>query len=160
MNARAELYAYGTAAFDTGVPPVIHDRLTKLLNAYKAEVLREGANALVAGPVDSLVSAAAAWVEAVETLRRIADEIDAPKSSEALSGLFERLGPPKQTEPGAIEYGVAFKANEQDDIEVHTPTDSRHEAEARVTRYLDMYPTAYLVQRTVRHGAWTDVAAS
>jgi hypothetical protein len=44
MSARDELYAYGTAAFETGVPPVIHEHLTKLLNAYKAEVLREGAD--------------------------------------------------------------------------------------------------------------------
>jgi chromosome segregation ATPase len=43
----------------------------------RAEVLREAANALVAGPVDSLVSAPAAWVEAIETLRRMADDIEA-----------------------------------------------------------------------------------
>lgn len=44
------------------------------LRADRSAVLREAANALVAGPVDSLVSAPAAWVEAIETLRRMADE--------------------------------------------------------------------------------------
>lgn len=42
--------------------------------APRAEVLREAANALVAGPVDSLVSAPAAWVEAIELLRSMADD--------------------------------------------------------------------------------------
>ncbi|MGW3825742.1 hypothetical protein ACWEAF_26400 [Streptomyces sp. NPDC005071] len=50
------------------------------LRADRAAILREAANALVAGPVDSLVSAPAAWTEAIETLRRMADDIetDAP----------------------------------------------------------------------------------
>lgn len=47
MSARDELYAYGTAAFDTGVPPVVHEHLTKLLDAYKAEVLRQESDAIV-----------------------------------------------------------------------------------------------------------------
>ncbi|MEU6661229.1 hypothetical protein [Streptomyces sp. NPDC046821] len=44
--------------------------------ADRAAVLREAANGLaVLGPVDSLVSAPAAWTEAIETLRRMADQI-------------------------------------------------------------------------------------
>ncbi|MFF9271113.1 hypothetical protein [Streptomyces rochei] len=43
--------------------------------ADRAAVLRDAANALaVLGPVDSLVSGPKAWAEAVETLRRMADE--------------------------------------------------------------------------------------
>ncbi|MFE9363709.1 hypothetical protein ACFYNN_13010 [Streptomyces sp. NPDC006978] len=42
----------------------------------RAEVLREAANGLAAlGPLDSLVSAPAAWTEAIETLRRMADQM-------------------------------------------------------------------------------------
>lgn len=37
MSARDELYAYGTAAFDTGVPPVVHEQLTKLIDDVIAE---------------------------------------------------------------------------------------------------------------------------
>jgi hypothetical protein len=44
--------------------------------ADRAAVLREAANGLAAlGPLDSLVSAPAAWTEAIETLRRMADQI-------------------------------------------------------------------------------------
>ncbi|MFD8075861.1 hypothetical protein ACFV3E_24795 [Streptomyces sp. NPDC059718] len=47
----------------------------RLANRYRAEVLREVANAFAAlGPEDSLVSAPEAWTEAIETLRRMADE--------------------------------------------------------------------------------------
>lgn len=41
----------------------------------RADVLREAANSLAClGPEDSLVSGPTAWTEAVETLRRMADE--------------------------------------------------------------------------------------
>jgi hypothetical protein len=44
--------------------------------ADRAAVLREAANGLAAlGPLDSLVSAPAAWAEAIETVRRMADQI-------------------------------------------------------------------------------------
>ncbi|MFB7707950.1 hypothetical protein [Streptomyces sp. NPDC056105] len=58
--------------------------------ADRAAVLREAANGLAAlGPLDSLVSAPAAWTEAIETLRRMADQIAEdelrPKAAAALS---------------------------------------------------------------------------
>jgi hypothetical protein len=47
----------------------------QLLADYRAAVLREAANGLVAlGPEDSLVSGVAAWNEAVDVLRRMADQ--------------------------------------------------------------------------------------
>jgi hypothetical protein len=69
------------AAARQAVPELLAevDRLRAELAARpsRVEVLREAANALVAGPVDTLVSAPAAWVEAIETLRRMADDIEA-----------------------------------------------------------------------------------
>ncbi|WP_331763186.1 hypothetical protein OG571_47550 (plasmid) [Streptomyces sp. NBC_01369] len=66
--------------------------------------------------------------------------------------------PPLSAGPDAIEYAVAFTEDDQDGVQVHSPTESRTEAEARVSRYLDMYPTAHLVQRTVHRSKWTDPA--
>ncbi|WP_328903244.1 hypothetical protein OHR86_27985 [Streptomyces sp. NBC_00441] len=51
------------------------DKDVARLRADRAAVLREAANALVAGPVDNLVSAPAAFTEAIEMLRRMADEV-------------------------------------------------------------------------------------
>lgn len=51
-------------------PAEVHDAL----DAYRAAVLAEAANALALGPVDSPVSAPAAWTEAIETLRSMAEE--------------------------------------------------------------------------------------
>jgi hypothetical protein len=54
------------------------------LRADRAAVLREAANGLAAlGPVDSLVSAPAAWTEAIETLRRMADQLAADEAQQA-----------------------------------------------------------------------------
>lgn len=42
MNARDNLYDFATAPFkDTGVPPLVHDTLTDLLDAYRLEVIAE-----------------------------------------------------------------------------------------------------------------------
>lgn len=42
MSARDDLYAYATVSFkDTGVPPVVHDHMTKLINARDAEVVHQ-----------------------------------------------------------------------------------------------------------------------
>ncbi|MGR6538858.1 hypothetical protein [Streptomyces rochei] len=70
----------------------------------RAAVLRDAANALaVLGPVDSLVPGPKAWAEAVETLRRMADETattetqadDLPASLEAaLTERYTELGNP------------------------------------------------------------------
>jgi hypothetical protein len=50
----------------------------KLLDAYRAAVLEEAANALAClGPADSLASAPQAWDEAVESLRRMAEQSEA-----------------------------------------------------------------------------------
>lgn len=49
MTARDDLYTYTTVAFkETGVPPVIHEHVTKLLNAYQAEVLGQALDELAA----------------------------------------------------------------------------------------------------------------
>ncbi|WP_372344664.1 hypothetical protein [Streptomyces sp. KL116D] len=55
----------------------LRDAVTALpAPADRPAVLREAANGLAAlGPLDSLVSAPAAWTEAIETLRRMADQI-------------------------------------------------------------------------------------
>ncbi|MFD8777559.1 hypothetical protein [Streptomyces sp. NPDC059916] len=53
-----------------------HVAVVSSLVADRPAVLREAANGLAAlGPVDSLVSAPAAWTEAIETLRSMADQI-------------------------------------------------------------------------------------
>lgn len=58
------------AAYDASQPAPVPS-----VSADRAAVLREAANGLAAlGPLDSLVSAPAAWTEAIETLRRMADE--------------------------------------------------------------------------------------
>ncbi|MFE7547036.1 hypothetical protein [Streptomyces gardneri] len=44
---RDELYAYATVAFkEDGVPPIVDQHVTRMLNAYRGAVLREAANAL------------------------------------------------------------------------------------------------------------------
>ncbi|MFG2677009.1 hypothetical protein [Streptomyces sp. NPDC048445] len=63
------------------------------LRTDRAAVLREAANALVAGPVDSRVSAAAAFTEAIELLRRMADEAQQPDTI----GLCAHCGDPRET---------------------------------------------------------------
>lgn len=60
--------------------------------AGRAAVLREAANALAAvGPEDSLVSGPKAWTEAVETLRRMADET--PQAETHTCGNCEGIDP-------------------------------------------------------------------
>jgi hypothetical protein len=54
----------------------------------------------------------------------------------------------------AVEYGVR-----RPNGEVLTPTIDRTAAEAWPGRLRDMHPTAVLVQRTVRYGAWTEVTS-
>lgn len=83
--------------------------------------------------------------------------------ADAIARMADKLSrgavrPPLSAGPDAIEYAVAFTTDDQVGVQVHTPTESRYEAEARVFRYLDMYPTAHLVQRTVHHSNWTDTA--
>ena len=157
MTARDDLYEFATAAFkETGVPQIVHEALTKMLDAYRAEVLNSGADALEARVADVDVDTRATWAGMdAAYLRRLA-AASKTGTTRSLAELFERLGSP---EPDAVEYGTAFKAADQDEIEVHTPTNSREEAEARASRYSDMYFTAYVVQRTVRYGAWTDAAS-
>ncbi|MFJ6348621.1 hypothetical protein ACIQKB_03990 [Streptomyces sp. NPDC092046] len=43
-KARAELYSYGTAAFETGVPEIIHQNLNRMLDAYRAAILNSAAD--------------------------------------------------------------------------------------------------------------------
>lgn len=79
----------------------------------RAAVLREAANGLAAlGPLDSLVSAPAAWTEAIEALRRMADQIADDElrrlaaetaGPEAQGARCERCSPrAEETEPNNI----------------------------------------------------------
>ncbi|MYR75123.1 MULTISPECIES: hypothetical protein [unclassified Streptomyces] len=129
----------------------------RLLHELQRNWLHEAARLMEsAGYDDDAIN----WLDAYADYDPAGEAASSKKDITAgLVGLFERLGPPAgQLKPDAIEYGTAFKSADQDEIEVHTPTSSREEAEARVSRYLDMYPTAHLVQRTVRHGEWTGAA--
>ncbi|MFJ2848301.1 hypothetical protein [Streptomyces rubiginosohelvolus] len=70
-EANRRMYAYARMVLRqekaTAAPPAPADR---------AAHYREAANGLAAlGPLDNLVSAPAAWTEAIETLRRMADQI-------------------------------------------------------------------------------------
>lgn len=68
--------------------------VTQTANAIRAAAYREAANALAAlGPADSLVSAPAAWTEAIEALRRMADEAtQTTDDTQGGRGRLERLG--------------------------------------------------------------------
>lgn len=67
---------YDTAAGKTGTALGEADRL---IDAHWSAAVLEAANALAAlGPADSLVSGPRAWIEAIETLRRMAAEKASP----------------------------------------------------------------------------------
>lgn len=73
MDARKDLYAFAMRGKEHS--PANSEEASARINDYRASVLLEAANSLAAlGPVDSLVSAPAAWTEAIETLRRIANQ--------------------------------------------------------------------------------------
>jgi hypothetical protein len=73
MDARKDLYAFAMKGKENS--PAISDRASEKIDAYRAAVLLEAANALaLLGLEDSLASAPKAWTEAIETLRRMADE--------------------------------------------------------------------------------------
>ncbi|MEU9947033.1 hypothetical protein [Streptomyces sp. NPDC047939] len=136
LNAEAGSSPYGVA----GLP--------ELLDAYRAEVIAERDAQIIA------------WLE-----KKAREEGRSNKErrtrGDAIARMADKLSrgavrPPLSTGPDAIEYAVAFTEDDLDAVQVHTPTESRTEAEARVSRYLDMYPTAHLVQRTVHHSGWTD----
>jgi hypothetical protein len=59
--------------------------------------------------------------------------------------------------PDTAEYGIAFRDSEFADEQVLDPTWSRAAAGDRLAYYSGRGP-ARLVSRTVRYGAWTDVA--
>ncbi|MEU9615902.1 hypothetical protein AB0D56_30735 [Streptomyces sp. NPDC048209] len=153
MNARDELYAFATVAFsETGVPPFVHENVTKLLDAYHAQTIADRDAQIIA------------WL-GKKGREEGSSNKDSRNRADVLFRMADKLSrgavrPPLSKGPDAVEYGTAFKATEQDEVEVHSPTSSREEAEARVSRYLDMYPTAYVVQRTVHHSAWTDAATT
>jgi hypothetical protein len=79
MSARDDAYTYMTVAFqETGVPPVIHEQVTKLLDAYRAEVLREAADVVAHRlPVEVLPEHQQAWRAgrdaAIEVVHRMAE---------------------------------------------------------------------------------------
>ncbi|MER7788604.1 hypothetical protein [Streptomyces sp. NPDC097640] len=55
---------------------------------------------------------------------------------------------------GATEYGIRASDGE---VMLSGNARDRAEQEARLSRYRDCWPDAVLVQRTVRHGEWTEV---
>ncbi|MCP3820130.1 hypothetical protein NLX86_19115 [Streptomyces sp. A3M-1-3] len=65
----------------------------------------------------------------------------------AVSGGTADAGQPET----AVEFGV-----QAPDGDVLVPTPDRAAAEQRLARYRDMWPTAALMQRTVRYSAWTE----
>lgn len=65
MTARDDLYRYATVAFEDGVPPVVDRHLTKMLDAIRAELLRE---------VETALSARRCSPESVSIARRLVDE--------------------------------------------------------------------------------------
>ena len=77
-NARDKLNARITHQTD-----VDEAEFNALLDELCADKLREAANGLaILGLVDSLVSGPKAWNEAIETLRRMADETDRSKDDD------------------------------------------------------------------------------
>lgn len=99
MNARDELYAFATVAFkETGVPPIVHENVTKLLDAYRSEVQANAALVVVTSCPDHQPSDAdGSWIDchcpAADELRRMAATSEKGVAA-GLSRLFERLGPP------------------------------------------------------------------
>jgi hypothetical protein len=72
MDARKDLYAFAMEGKEHS--PAISEKASEKIDAFRAAVLLEAANALAAvGPEDSLASAPKAWTGAIETLRRMAD---------------------------------------------------------------------------------------
>jgi len=76
MSARDELYAYTTVAFkDTGVPEVVHNHVTKMLDAFRAQVLDDAAGDLeVIDPVEWALAGQMAGCDAAQKLRDKAKE--------------------------------------------------------------------------------------
>lgn len=78
---------------------------------------------------------------------------DAPAEAEALRQASDAIA----SGGTGIEYGVAVRLGDVSE-QVLDPTPNRGEAERRLVRYSDMGVTR-LVQRTVHHDAWTEVAS-
>lgn len=73
VDARSDLYAFAMQGKEHS--PDISERASEKIDALRAAVLLEAANALaLLGPEDSLTSAPKAWTEAIEALRRMAAE--------------------------------------------------------------------------------------
>ena len=82
----------------------------------RAAVLDEAANALAAlGPEDSLVSGAKAWVEAVETLRRLAGEARGERETQAEAHPAEHTWAAELHDPLADEWvpGTRYLARDR-----------------------------------------------
>lgn len=79
---------------------------------------------------------------------------DAPAATEALQQASDAIA----SGGTGIEYGVAVQPHGLGVGRVLDPTPNRDEAERRLIRYSDMGVTR-LVQRTVHHDAWTEVAS-
>ncbi|MCX4606894.1 hypothetical protein OG402_41435 [Streptomyces anulatus] len=62
--------------------------------------------------------------------------------------------------PASVEYGIRVTPNGPDSEVLRYPGYSRAAIEDRLARHRAGNPGARLLQRTVRHGAWTDAAAT
>ncbi|MFD7868004.1 hypothetical protein [Streptomyces sp. NPDC059783] len=153
MSAHDDLYEFATVAFkEFGVPPVIHDTVTKIIDAYRLEVIAERDAQIVM------------WLE-----KKAAEEGASNKDSRVRATAIYRMAdklsrgavrPPLSKGPDSIEYGIRITSNGPDSEVLRYPGDSRSAIEARLARHRTGNPDAHLVQRTVRHGEWTDAATT
>jgi hypothetical protein len=153
MNARDELYAFATAAFkETGVPPLVEEFLTKLLDNTRSEAIAERDAQIIA------------WLE-----KKAREEGTSNKDSRLRATAIYRMAdklsrgavrPPLSTGPDAIEYGIRLAPDAPDAEILNYARATRAVVEGRLTRHRPAFPDARLLQRTVRHGQWTDAPTS
>ena len=89
---------------------------------------------------------------------------DARAQATAIYRMADKLSrgavrPPLSKGPDSIEYGIRVTSNGPDSEVLRYPGDSRSAIEDRLVRHRTGNPSAHLVQRTVRHGEWTEVAS-
>lgn len=125
MSARDDLYAYATVVFkETGVPPVVHTHVTKMLDAYRNEVLLKAIGRLRAIPVQCTALTGPVWYgtgwnEAITQLEEIAD-YQTP-DDEAYPGELERLR--------ALAMNVRLRARQGDLAFVQQLVEDHHQAD-------------------------------
>jgi L-alanine-DL-glutamate epimerase-like enolase superfamily enzyme len=83
VTAWEELYAYATVAFrDDEVPEVVDRYVTRLIDAFRAEVLAEAADAIEAvDPAEWALAGQHAGHDAANLIRRLAQQPTTPKDT-------------------------------------------------------------------------------